>query len=82
MEQEPNQVLEKLTSIEKQIESLRITFGAGIIILALVLTFLVPTLIKLFTADSGPSYAPTVTPAAHQEETPAAATSTATSTPR
>ena len=46
-----DQVMQKLSGIESQLRSLRYTFGIGIIILAVFLTLVVPTLVEDFSVQ-------------------------------
>lgn len=81
-----DQILQKLSSIESQVRSLRYTFGIGIIILAVFLTFLMPALVRDFPGggmwgtprmmDTGPTTRETTdeAPPAAAAVTPAATT--------
>ena len=51
-----DQILEKLGSIERQLTSLRYTFGIGLIILTLLITFLVPSLTHLYLTQGQGSW--------------------------
>ncbi len=48
-----DQVLQKLTGIEGQLRSLRYTFGIGIIILAVFLTLVVPSVLRNYSFARG-----------------------------
>ena len=86
-----DQVLQKLSGIERQLRSLRYIFGIGIIIMAVFLALLAPTLVRDFSFGNSwgaPEAGSSVgeMPAAEAPSTPPAqattpATTTATTTP-
>ena len=52
-QEQGDQVMQKLSRIERELRSLRYTFGIGIIVLAVFLTCLAPTLMSNFSTQRG-----------------------------
>jgi hypothetical protein len=76
-----DQVLQKLSSIESQLRSLRYTFGIGIIVLAIFLTLLAPSLVKdLPTQNTQQATEPAILAPAEESDTSVAETPAATTT--